>query len=462
INHEEPRVRKLCSELIGVMAKHIGPPYFDELGPVLYAQVSAFFERREVSRETRLGAESEIALDDTTGWYALETLLCSYRELVSGCGPRLGYLDRASEAELGLFIRDSALHINRYIRQATFEFIHALMLQLSPGALSWSDGAYVPLLCRCITAGLSDDFSQVRFPATFAARYFLVAINDQDREALVWPQLVPRLCLNRYYPADGVKTASLETWSAVSQGKGKALVTRHVAAAFEHYASMVDNKSHLICEAACWVMGELGSIIDAQAVMPYLAGIMDILGVCLGDDSWQVRGAACVATSRIVRAHPEQACDVACDVFLPLWVLHLNDFIWALRSDSATALGIAMRCPVQRLAAAATDAAVEYLTENLAEAAKVKKSFSFIPQNSTLYSFIKNKMEPEKEKTSVKVSPRKRWQGSEGGVLLLAELATARPEKAARFVGTAVSLLNVYENAEYGKLHNTIWQQVVL
>lgn len=57
---------------------------------------------------------------------------------------------------------------------------------------------------------------------------------------------------------------------------------------------------------------------------------------------------------------------------------------------------------------------------------------------------------------------RKRWQGSEGGVLLLAELATARPEKAARFVGTAVSLLNVYENAEYGKLHNTIWQQVVL
>ena len=57
---------------------------------------------------------------------------------------------------------------------------------------------------------------------------------------------------------------------------------------------------------------------------------------------------------------------------------------------------------------------------------------------------------------------RKRWQGSEGGVMLLAELAASRPEKAARFVDTAVSLLNLYENAEYGKLHNTIWQQVKL
>ena len=55
---------------------------------------------------------------------------------------------------------------------------------------------------------------------------------------------------------------------------------------------------------------------------------------------------------------------------------------------------------------------------------------------------------------------RKRWQGSEGGVLLLRELADVSPERAGPFLGTAVDLLRHYENSEYGKLHNTIWQQV--
>lgn len=58
-------------------------------------------------------------------------------------------------------------------------------------------------------------------------------------------------------------------------------------------------------------------------------------------------------------------------------------------------------------------------------------------------------------------SERKRWQASEGGVLLLRELADVFPEKATAFLEIAVDLLSYYENAEYGKLHNTIWQQVL-
>lgn len=55
---------------------------------------------------------------------------------------------------------------------------------------------------------------------------------------------------------------------------------------------------------------------------------------------------------------------------------------------------------------------------------------------------------------------RKRWQTSEGAVLLLKELADVVPDKAADFLETCVDLLKHYENSEYGKLHNTIWQQV--
>lgn len=394
ISHDEPRVRKVTAELIGAMAAKLGPPYVIELAPVLCSQVSAFFVRKEVSREARLGTDSEIALDDTTGWYALESLLCSYRELIGGCGPSLQYLSQTPEMEIDLFIRQSSLHINRYIRQATFEFIHMLMSQCAPGSMHWVGEQHTDLICSCIAAGLSDDFSQVRFPATFAAKFFLIAIDDDDRERYVWELLLPRLCLNRYYPADGVKSASMDAWSAATKGRGRELVTRHIKATFEHYASMVDNKSHLICEAACWVLGELGSIIDASVVAPYLAGILDILGVCLGDDSWQVRGAACVATGRVIEAHPSETCSRACDTFLPLWTLHLNDYIWALRSDSAAALGKAMRSPEEQLATAAIQASIQYLNDNLA-AAKVKKVISFIPRNSSLYAFVKNKPEDD-------------------------------------------------------------------
>ena len=397
IDHTEPRVRRVGAELIGVMAAKLGPDYFDELAPLLSSQVAAFFERREVSREARLGSESEIALDDTTGWYSLESLLCSYRELVGGCGPALNYFKRVSKGDIELFIENSSSHINRYIRQATFELLHILMKQYSPGTLGWSEGEFVPLLSQCISNGLADNFSQVRFPATFAARYFLIAMNASDREKYVWPLLLPRVCLNRYYPADGVKFASLDLWREVTQGKGKDLVTQNLSEAYRYYASMVENKSHLICEAACWVLGELGTIIDANAIAPFLPGILDMLGGSLGDDSWQVRGAACVATGRVIEAHPKETCNAACDVFLPLWIMHLDDHIWSLRSDSAAALGIAMRSPIDRLSHSAIDASVNFLACHLSSAAEPKRNFSFIPESSSLFSFIKRK---DKDDTS--------------------------------------------------------------
>lgn len=391
IGHHEPRVRGVGSELIGALAAKLGPSCFSDMSPVLFSEASKIFERRDLSREARLGGQSEIALDDTTGWHALESLLCSYRELVAGCGPQLQYLERAPQEQFDLFIRDAAAHMNRHIRQVTFEFIHVVMNQALPGSLRWVNGDRIEMLCHCVSAGLADDFSQVRLPATYAAKYYLISLNDGDRDMYAWPKLLPRVCLNRYYPADGVKSASQEAWAAVTKGSGRALVTQHIAEAFDYYDAMTKNNSHLICEAACWVLGELGSIIDAEAVAPFLQRLLNLLGVCLGDDSWQVRGAACVATGRVIKAHPYATCEVACEKFLPLWVHHLNDYIWALRSDSAAALGVAFRSPAERLSVEATEAAVQYLNENLAAAKKTKTAFSFIPSTSSLYAFLKNK-----------------------------------------------------------------------
>ena len=295
---------------------------------------------------------------------------------------------------MNLLIRETAVHLNRYIRQAELEFIQVIMLQQLTGSLRWTDVGS-QLVCTSICHGLCDDFSQVRFAATFAARHYLNAINDSDREEHVWKQLLPRICLNRHYPADGVKSASHETWNMTTQGRGKALVTMHLKEAFEYYSSQVENKSHMICEAACWVLGELGTIIDIDSITPYIETIMQLLGVCLADESWQVRGAACVACSRIVAAHPNESYTIAIDIYLPLWLLHLNDHILSLRIDAAKAIGIAMQSSAESLASAALTAAIQYISTNLSVAAKPKKAFSFIPETSTLYSYIKKPLSAE-------------------------------------------------------------------
>ena len=55
---------------------------------------------------------------------------------------------------------------------------------------------------------------------------------------------------------------------------------------------------------------------------------------------------------------------------------------------------------------------------------------------------------------------RKRWQSSEGSVLLLSELASIHPQIASQYLKQMIELLGCKDTVEYGKLHNTIWQKV--
>ena len=80
-----------------------------------------------------------------------------------------------------------------------------------------------------ITAqGLGDNWSQVRFSASRAVRayygYSQKFKNLEDLEAKYNPELIPRMCLNRYYVAEGVRNFSIDTWRIVCGEKGKDLV----------------------------------------------------------------------------------------------------------------------------------------------------------------------------------------------------------------------------------------------
>ena len=49
--------------------------------------------------------------------------------------------------------------------------------------------------------------------------------------------LVPKMCLNRYYVAEGVRVYSIETWRQCFGDKGKEMVSKHADSISAFYIS---------------------------------------------------------------------------------------------------------------------------------------------------------------------------------------------------------------------------------
>lgn len=81
---------------------------------------------------------------------------------------------------------------------------------------------------KYLAGGLADNWSQVRLAASVAARNFLLSLPNNEARHLFFPQLLPRMCLNRYYVADGVRIYSQETWRQIAGPAGKDLVEQYI------------------------------------------------------------------------------------------------------------------------------------------------------------------------------------------------------------------------------------------
>lgn len=70
--------------------------------------------------------------------------------------------------------------------------------------------------------------SQVRLASSVAARQFLVGLPSEEARQQFYPTLLPPLCLNRYYVAEGVRIYNQQTWKEVTHTAGKQLVEQHI------------------------------------------------------------------------------------------------------------------------------------------------------------------------------------------------------------------------------------------
>lgn len=190
-----------------------------------------------------------------------------------------------------------------------------------------------------IASGLEDNWTQVRYSASEAARVLIMSVPENERLNLLYNVLLPRLCMNRFYIADGVRNYSQETWSLVMGCKGRDYIKATINDVVEYYVTSTRGVNHMIIESACAAIAELASKVDRASVRPFARRMYEALLECLQSDSWPVSDGACIATAVLVKHHPlvftgtnssREDCQIvlAIDNLLSIYFIHLQDSIW--------------------------------------------------------------------------------------------------------------------------------------
>lgn len=305
LEHNEPRVRTLCARTIGAhsrftsLAQSISTedpnalPLLTSKVPTLLHQrtsivsfvVSSLVEQYYYTRED-VDSSGKFALDDTTGWRSLETSLHAYACWVDGCGSyywaeegeeknkkyyhqQLYQQPAENRVETLLQILENCCtkHKNRHVRAAALQTMDQI-LKNCPTSTVDTDALpeEVELLRKTtvviLVTTLADNWSQVRMAASVLCRTLLVqALTSGNTELLqtqIYPQLIPRMCLNRFYLAQGVKLYSQETWKILfgdnspygGNNQGQEMVARYAGAVCRYYAKMADADNHCVREVS--------------------------------------------------------------------------------------------------------------------------------------------------------------------------------------------------------------------
>jgi len=457
LEHNEPRVRSLVAKVVGYHTK-LGTTLIcstadstatngssenhTKMGQTIIDQSIGLYETTLKSLKDHLssGPETENkskassgALDDTTGWRALETnLFCIgsfvhsagdlYFKLIGGregCGATS---DGAMDDSLLKDIEHCCVtHINRHVRAAGIalleQLIHACASSFTkqqqdnlPQGLddNGSKNNVMDLLLlpesnlrqtivRVLKVALADNWSQVRMAASVLCRVFYVTFldyaeefyhhanvaannNDDKIDVQSWllstyPMLLPRMCLNRFYLAQGVKLYSHDTWRILFERSekiggtgGVESVALNAGPICRYYVQMCDADNHVVREAGCQAVAELATKLGrnieyAEYLSPYVVMLLQALIMCFHDESWPVRDEACLACGTFCLAYPEE-CKPELPMLFSRWTEQLTDQIWSVREDAAVALGDA----IEAYGASMYDQVMEVLKRDLPSA----------------------------------------------------------------------------------------------
>lgn len=368
LEHSEPRIRTLVAKAVGAHAAFLvsRSKEPDEHYAILQQECAALHQRvcKSIEEHMQQGREVPVdkkaeetnedksaVLDDTTGWRALETNWQCLACFVQPLGALYFSLFPLLDSQLLEQCQASAIeHVNRHVRAAA-----DLVLEqwVRAAAALPTDSDVHPALCKTVTAvlkdGLADNWSQVRMAASVLCRVFFLEYLSKHpaatNEKAMYSVLIPRMCLNRFYLAQGVKLYSHDTWRQVFKENGLQMVAQNVGPICRYYVKMCDANNHVVREAGCQAIAELAVKLSThypEELQPYVSMLLQTLLMCFHDESWPVRDEACVACGIFCKAYPEE-CRAELKTLWERWTEQLTDQIWSVREDAAAALGDAMQ-----------------------------------------------------------------------------------------------------------------------
>ncbi|XP_071441316.1 uncharacterized protein [Hetaerina americana] len=385
----EVRVRLAAGEVLGSLCARLGPEIYCDCKDYVLNQIQINLERqvaedvasRQEQQETeklmeklagppqrRNSADSAKIFHDTAGWKNLETSMKCLQAMIDGCGANFQPFVDQELLDLTFMI---LTHTNRFVRETGFYVCASLVAcgnaaQDAEGRDSVSEVnpifAFGHQFSQHLGKGLADNWSQVRLSASVATRKFLLSLpNAQSREHF-YAVLLPRMCLNRYYVAEGVRIYSQETWRQIAGAEGKELVQKYIPYVVDYYISATESDNHAVREAACACISELGSKIRPEAVRPYVDRLLNTLLTCFRDYSWPVRDAACLACGNFISCFPEESRGLLPSLY-PLFFRNLGDSIPSVRQGGAAALGSCAKVYGKEAATMMLDQAIQGLKD---------------------------------------------------------------------------------------------------
>lgn len=349
--HSEVRIRLISGEVLGSLCYLEGPKVYEKCSSFLLNLIFENLER-ETSDESEMksqrerrhsGSDAAQIFHDTAGWKFLETSMKCLQFIVDGCGENFKTYITNDFIEL-LF--KALSHTNRFVRETGYYMLGSLVTC----ATSCQGTTYNPFtadhfghqISKQLGIGLSDNWSQVRLASSECARKFLLSFKSDEEREVFFPELLPKMCLNRYYIADGVRIYSQESWKNVVNESGRQLVKKYIKNFVDHYISQTRADNHAVREAACTCIAELASKVDQESTKPYVSQLLQTLLECFSDDSWPVRDAACLACGNFILCFPEES-RCALDKLYPMFFTNLKDGIPSVRQGAAASLANVVR-----------------------------------------------------------------------------------------------------------------------
>jgi hypothetical protein len=409
---------------------------------------------------------------DTEGWKALETSFKALQAIIVGCGA--AFSPHITDSLLALLYR-SLTHKNRFVRETGYFCLGSISSICDAANL----GRIADTLTAALAKGLADNWSQVRYAASVSTRALL---DNKASDVVVqfYPRLVPPMCLNRYYVAEGVRLYSQATWKQIFGATGCDVVGDNMATVAPYYVMQSEADNHAVRESACHCIAELATKVDNTKVAAYVPELLKGLLICFRDESWPVRDAASCACGSFVAVFKEESRPVLKDLY-QLWFEHVGDNIPSVREGTAVALGKVLKAYGDE----ALEVILPKLKEGLPKAMTQKKESQALAnlENVTTFGVAAPKRvkdDPRHENQQVfscgSLAPKLKrgagcmdhgfrrptepWESSDGYVYMLRELAIQRPELIAEFIPMLADVARVSTFVHHTTLKCSVWKCV--